>query len=59
MAGGRNSGKSLTSTTEIYSTSKMEWIFVGPIARRYSVGISVRNNLFVLGKNRGLNAMFP
>ena len=61
MAGGRNSGQSLTSKTEIYSTSTMEWISIGPIptARRNSVGISVRNNLFVLGKNRGLNAMFP
>ena len=55
MAGGGGS----SSTTESYSTSKMEWIFVDPIARRYSVEISVRNNLFVLGKNRGLNAMFP
>ena len=56
MAGGRISGKSFTSTTEIYSTSTMEWI-IGPIltARRNSVGISVRNNLFVLGKNRGIS----
>ena len=57
MAGGRNSGQSLTSKTEIYSTSTMEWISIGPIptARRNSVGISVRNNLFVLGKNRGIS----
>ena len=41
------------SGTEIYSVSKMEWVYAGllPTARTFSSnGISVLNNVFVLGK---------
>jgi len=51
VAGGY--GKEYLSSTEIYSTSKMEWKFGAdlPSVRQFnSNGISVHNNVFLLGR---------
>ena len=52
MAGGRDKDKYYLSSTEIYSTVQLKWNYGVqlPSARGYFSGISLNNNVFLLGK---------
>ena len=52
MAGGRDEDMVYISSTEIYSTVQLKWNYGVqlPSARGYFSGISLNNNVFLLGK---------
>ena len=50
MTGGTPEGGGFTSSTEIYSTTKLKWEYGVPLpSARLCRGISLLNNVFVIG----------
>ena len=50
MVGGTPEGGGVTSSTEIFSTTKLKWEYGVPLpSARLCQGISLNNNVFVIG----------